>query len=320
MTARRVLVIWNPNAGTKAGLPTNLAGEPELREALEQAGVEFDLVRTDSGEAARTRVAAALDEGWDVIAAAGGDGTAYAIAIQLLRRGSDGPVLGLLPLGSAMNLARTLGIPHDVDAAARILADGEFRAIDVGSVRDRPFFEIVAIGLGAEALQRAQSIDRRRHWGAILEFVRLASRYRRTHIRLRLDDDRVVATRGLGLAVANAPTTGMHVAFAPDARLDDGLLEVVLHEGVGPWGLVATLLRAVVTRPRGRFRSWRTRRIAIEARRPLAVYADGQDIGTTPVTVSLDPAALRVVAPRIGERGDLPVIAGRSAPTGTAAP
>ena len=297
LPARRVLVIWNPNAGRKAGIPTNLAGEPEIRAALDRTGLTWELFASDSTAAAQHRVARALEEPWDAIAAAGGDGTAYAIATQLLGDRPHPPALGLLPIGSAMNLARSLDIPLDVDAAARILADGKVRRIDVGWVRGRPFFEIVAIGLGAEALERARAIDQRRHWGAILEFVRVAARYRRTRIELRVDEEQLVPTRGLGLAVANAPTTGMHVALAPDARIDDGQLDVVLHEGVGPWGLVGHLLRAIVSRPRGTFRSWRGRRVTITTRRPLAAYADGEDIGTTPIEVRIEPAALPVIGP-----------------------
>jgi diacylglycerol kinase (ATP) len=329
---RRVLVIWNPNAGTKAGLPTNLAGEPELRAALDAAGIEAELFRSTTSDAARDRVAAALTEGWDVIAAAGGDGTAHAIARQLLgatggalaaggpaRRSSGGggrdepepaagrdrPALGLLPLGSAMNLARAVAIPRDLGQAAAILASGPVRAIDVGIIGDGLFFEIVSIGLGAEALERAQSIDRRRHWGAILEFARLASRYRRTRLTLRLDD-RVLHSRALGLAIANGPATGMNLALAPDARIDDGRLDVIVHEGVSPSGLVAHMLHALVARPRGTFRTERATRVRVETRRPLAIYADGTDAGMTPVELGVWPDALAIVAPPAAEVSSTP--------------
>lgn len=305
-SGRRILVIWNPNAGSKAGVPTNLGGESDIRGAIARTGLNAELFESDSAETARDRVRAAIDRGdesFDVIAAAGGDGTAYSIARELMARtpapGADpaagGPALGVLPLGSAMNLARALHVPLDIDQAAGILAEGPIKAIDVGLVRGRPFFEIVSIGLAAEALERAQAIDRRRHWGAILEFARLASRYRRTRVRVTLDD-RLLRSRALGLAVANGPMTGMHLALAPDARLDDGVLDVVLYEGVGPSGLVAHMLRALVGRPDSTFRTDRGASVRIETRRRMAVYADGLDVGFTPVELSIRPGALRVVA------------------------
>jgi diacylglycerol kinase (ATP) len=124
--------------------------------------------------------------------------------------------------------------------------------------------------------------------------VRVAARYRRTRVALRLDD-RVLRSRALGLAVANGQETGMNLTLAPEASIDDGRLDVIIYEGVGASGLIAHLLHSLVTRPKGTFRTERATRIRIESRRPLAVYADGSDAGMTPVDLAIRPGALRIV-------------------------
>lgn len=291
---RRTLVIWNPQAGHKAGLPTNASDGHALRAALAEQGLAAEVFESPSAAAAVARATRAADDGVDVVAAAGGDGTAYAIAGTLLGRDT---ALGLLPTGSAMNLARALGIPRELGPAAAILRDGPISTIDVGAIRDRPFFEIVSIGLSAEALGRAQAVDRRRHWGAILEVVRLALRHRRTRMELELDEGSL-RTRAPAVAVANAPYTGLGLTLAPAARLDDGLLDVVVFEGVSPLGLLGHMVRvAGGRRPPSRFRYLRTARVSITSRRPLAVRADALDAGLTPVEITIRPAVLHVVVP-----------------------
>jgi diacylglycerol kinase (ATP) len=297
-TGRRMLVIWNPNAGSKAGLPTNSVGQDELRRVLEEANLDAELFESPSAEAAAERATAAADSGIDVVVAAGGDGTAHTIARCLLGRET---ALGLLPMGSAMNLARALGIPRELEGAATVLREGQVRSIDVGVVRDRTFFEIVSIGLTAEAFEQAQALDRQHRWRAILDLIRITARFRRTRVELELDDGRL-RTRALALAIANGPHTGYGLTLAPDALIDDGRLDVVIFEGDSPFGLIRHMARVAGGRePLTPVRHLRSSRVRITTRRSLAVRADSRDAGLTPVEVTLRAAALHVVAPDVPE-------------------
>jgi diacylglycerol kinase (ATP) len=291
---RRVLVIWNPQAGQKAGLPTNRNERESLESALGKQNLRAEIIESSSAEEGARLARQAADDGIEVVAAAGGDGTAHVVARELLGRDT---ALGLLPMGSAMNLARALGVPRELDQAAAVLASGRVRRIDVGMLGDRPFFEIVSIGLSAEAFARAQALDRLHRWGAIVDFIRLARGYRRTRIEIEVDDGRL-RTRGLAVAIANGPHTGYAVTLAPDAEIDDGRLEVVVFEGLSAWGLVRHMVSVAGGRPpTERFRRLRTRRAIVRAHRPLAVRADASDAGVTPVDIRIAPGALRVVAP-----------------------
>jgi diacylglycerol kinase (ATP) len=296
VSPRRILVIWNPTAGSKAGLPTNRSDGDDLRAALESLGndIDVELYESPSAEATVERVRRAIDEHVEIVAAAGGDGTAYAIARCLI--GTD-TALGLLPMGSAMNLVRTLELPRELPAAAAVLRDGAIRQIDVGLVREQPFFEIVSIGLSADAFEHAQAVDRRHDWGAVIDLLRLALGYRRTRVELELDDG-TLRTRALAVAIANGPYTGMGLTLAPDARIADGHLDVVVFDGLSPLGLLGHMVRVAGGRePPSRFRHLTTTRAVVRSHRPLPVRADAADADETPVEVKIQAGALRVVTP-----------------------
>jgi len=196
-----------------------------------------------------------------------------------------------------MNLARSLRIPRELDAAAAVIAAGHSRSIDVGDVGGRVFVEQVNVGLSAEAFARAQEIDRRR-WGAAIGLLGLLLRRRRTRIDLEVDGQRS-QTHALALTIANTPYTGMAIELAPDARLDDGHFDVVIYEGLSALGLARYMAATFGGRGEApaRFRTLRARQVRVEARRRLPVRYDAEDGGLTPVEVRIRPAALRIVVP-----------------------
>ncbi len=292
VTTGRMLIIWNPEAG---GGTENDVEERRtaIRDAIAGAGVDAELFESGSESESERRIDRALGERAGAIVAAGGDGTVRSVAFRLL--GQDMP-LGILPMGTAMNVARSLDIPLDLDEAAKVLAAGSVRAIDVGEVRGQPFLEIASIGLGADVLAQATHVGEGRFQGA-LELVRSAWRYRRTRVRLQLDG-REVRGHALMLAVANGPYTGRAINLAPDARIDDGKFDVLLYQGFGALGLTAHLARVLLGRPHDeRIRPYRAATVRVSTRRPLPVRLDSQDLGMTPVELVTRAGALRVIAP-----------------------
>jgi YegS/Rv2252/BmrU family lipid kinase len=294
VTAPRLMVIWNPGAGRKAGLTTNQASRDDLLALMHRHGLGDELFETPDARAGTERAAAAARSGYDVVVAAGGDGTAHSVAEGLF---ATRTALGILPIGSAMNLARVIGIPRDLEAAAAILAQGARASIDVGTIGGRTFHEIVSIGFGAEVFAHAQAVDRRRRWGAIAGLARLATTYRRTRIELQVDDQ-VVRTRAVAVVVANGPHTGLGLTLAPEASVRDGRLDVVVFEGLSAAGLLVHMVRAIGgRRPPSPFRVLRGRRVRVSTARPLAARADDADIGFTPLELGVRPSALQVIVP-----------------------
>src|SRR5215216_4602030 len=127
-------IIANPHAGRKAGLRTNAFGPSELQDVLARHGMEADLWPTERPDHATELARQAVHEGRPLAVAAGGDGTVAEVAAGLIGGNTS---LGILPLGSVMNLARMLGIPRDLEQAARVIKQGHAVRIDAGRATTR---------------------------------------------------------------------------------------------------------------------------------------------------------------------------------------
>ena len=193
-----------------------------LLELLPRHGLGDELIEPGSEQEAAEAATDAVDRGYDVVVAAGGDGTIGLIGRQLI---GTRTALGILPLGSVMNIPRMLGVPRDLEEAARILADGHVRSIDVGQVGDRIFYEAGSVGMHAAATRELPMVDKG-DYGAIVRSIVAAVRYRPSEMRIELDGDRTIETKALLVAVANGPFMGPGLPVAPEASLDDGLFDV----------------------------------------------------------------------------------------------
>ena len=291
---RRMRVIWNVNAGSKGGIPTNGVSEERIRELMARAGLGDELAPTGSAAEARAQAGDAASRGYDLVVAAGGDGTVGTVAERLL---GTRTALGILPLGSVMNIGRSLGIPRDLDEAAAVIATGSVRAIDVGEAAGKPFFEAASVGMNAAMFREAQRFETG-HWGSIGRTLWVAVRYRPARMSIDLEDGRI-RTRALMVTVANGPYTGAGMTVAPEARLDDGKFDVRVFRRFSK----LRLIRHLVSIAFGRYRyapevdTYRSRNVRIESASPLPARADSRDLGTTPVEFRVRPRALRVVVP-----------------------
>jgi diacylglycerol kinase (ATP) len=295
----RIRVLVNPNSGAKAGIPTNTAAEDDVRAAMETHFPDLgsDLVVTATEEEAIVATRDAVAEGYDVVVAAGGDGTVGTVACELLGKET---ALGILPLGSVMNVARMLAIPRDLEGAAAIVATGEVRTIDVGEAKGQIFFEGGSVGLNAAVFREAQQADSdNRRYRALWAALWVLLRYRPPRMVLHLDD-RVLTTRALAVGVANGPYSGLAFTVAPDAAIDDGKFDVVIFSRFSRTELIRHFISIAFGRRRysAKTATYRSSRVRIEGVHPLHCRADGHDLGFTPVDYVVRPGALRVVAPR----------------------
>ena len=290
-------MVWNVNAGNKAGVPVNRVGEEQLREIMAKFGLGDDLVSSQSEDDAIAATRDAVDQGYDTVVAAGGDGTVDTVAWELLHAET---ALGILPLGSVMNVVRSLGIPRELDGAAEVIAAGNVRTIDVGTAEGQPFLEMGSVGLNAAIFADAQRFDKG-HYGSFVDLLRTIARYRPARMEIRLDD-RVIRRRALMVAVANGPYGGLGFTFAPDARLDDGKFDVRVYSGFAKTELLLHLWSIMLGRRAysPKVSTYRSVQVKVDAKRPHPVRVDASDLGLTPVTFRVLAGALRVVAPPAG--------------------
>ena len=288
-----VPVIWNATAGQKAHGPLAPTDRPELERVLKEAGVDARIVPTESEKEAQQAIAREVDAGAKLIVAAGGDGTADVVAKELL----DKPVaLGILPLGSVMNIARMLGVPRDLAAAAKLLVEPREAVIDVAEANGEVYFEDASVGIQAAVFKHASEWEHG-DLGSVVRALRDAFRYRPRAMELKLDDGKVVQPRALMVTVSNAPYAGIGMTVAPDARLDDGQFDVVVWEHFSKPQLVRQLASISFGRRHSspHTSTYKSRAVQITADVPLPVRIDALQLGTTPLECRVRPGCLRVV-------------------------
>lgn len=291
---RRIRVIWNAKAGHTAGLPTG-AGEDELRRVMRKYRLGEDLVPTHSEEEAIAAAQEARERGYDTVVAAGGDGTFGLVAPHLLECET---AIGVFPLGTIMNVARQLGIPRNLEAAAAIVALGHTRRVDVGITGGEPFFESAAVGMNAAIFSGLSGIEEG-DWRALPRAVRLAFRYRPARVHVRLDRGQI-RTRALLITVSIGPYNAAGFTVAPDAKLDDGLFDITVFRHFSKLELFRHLISIAFGRRAysPHVKVYRSARVHIDGSRPLPARGDGRDLGATPMEFVIKPRALKAITPR----------------------
>ncbi|ADO08667.1 Probable lipid kinase yegS-like protein [Pantoea vagans C9-1] len=263
---------------------------------LAQAG--FTLLQPDEDETCSySQLIAAYAGRVDAVIVGGGDGTLNAAAPGLMQTGLP---LGILPLGTANDFARTLGIPASLEQAVKIIADGQLRAVDLGEVNQHLFLNVSSIGFSAE-LAHNLTAESKKRWGVggyALAALRLLRQSRPFNATLVHQGQRI-PIKTVQVSVGNGRFYGGGMTVEQRAAPDDGLLDVYSLELQHSWQLIA-LLPFLRRGTHGRWRNVRafnTTELTIETRRLHYINADGEIVGQTPAHFRLLTRALRVYAP-----------------------
>jgi YegS/Rv2252/BmrU family lipid kinase len=286
----RALLIRNPAAGRGRAQ----RAWPGILQKLE--GFDFDEVVTSRpGEA----IAIAENAKHPVVIACGGDGTVHEVVNGLMRGGAKA-VLGVIPAGSGDDFAKMLGNPLE-----KLLA-GKAKAVDIGRITAdgeiRYFANGMDIGFGAHGARNVASVPRfltglRAYLGAL---VLTLVRYPLLRVRMQVDDGPAAEVATVMTAVMNGSTFGGSFRVCPEARADDGLLDLLIVDPVGRLeilGLVPKILRGTHAGD-PRLKLLRAKRVRIESEAPLLVEADGEIAfaAARRLEIELLPGALRVLA------------------------
>jgi YegS/Rv2252/BmrU family lipid kinase len=291
MIEKPVCLIVNPSAG--GGRTARLL--PAVEAALRGHGIAFRVERTHSIEHARELARSTIEAG-ELAAAMGGDGLLGAIAGEL--RGTDS-VLAVLPGGRGNDFARKLGLGSDPVAACDVLAEGREQRVDVADIDGRAFLGIASSGLDSDAGDIANAT--RLKLGQLVYLyatLRAVRAWRPARWEVLIDGEPHSFT-GYSVAVCNSGVFGGGMFLAPDAKLDDGMLDVVTIGDISKRKYLGSLPKvftgAHVREPGVEI--VRCREVAFHADRPFNVQADGDPIADLPATVRVQPGALRVMVP-----------------------
>jgi diacylglycerol kinase (ATP) len=310
---QRALLIVNSKSGPNR---ESLLRTRELVDLLAAYNVVADVrIKLHKSQAAKEARQAA-QAGFDLVIAAGGDGTVEAVARGLV---GTQTALGIIPLGTYNNIAHCLGVPTEVEEACALIASRSPRPIDVGEVeargmrKPRTFLEVATVGLGALLTPLGQHVEKGRFAQAV-ELVPDVVGMEPTGILMQLDDaPSPWWAHALLLTISNTPRAGAALQLAPDARVDDGLLDVVIYEGLEQAELVGRILdikNGTVAQDNGP-RATRARTIEVHAQQPLAVAADSKLLGVTPARFTIRTGALLAI---VGHGPGLARPAGRAVP------
>jgi len=273
------------------------SGDADLQPALDilrrDGPVEMRAVDGTGDVAAQVDAACTPDV--DRLVVAGGDGTVNAAVRAAMRTRAP---LGILPIGTANDLARTLQVPAAIEEAAAVIAAGRTRAIDVGRVNG--VFFLNAAGLGfSTALKAELSPALKRWWGPLAYPIGVLSRWRRHRpFTVRIEGDTTRRARAMQVTIANGRYYGGGMAAHEAARIDDGLLDVVI---LRPRPLWRYALSAASIR-RGTYEqapviTLRTHALRLSTKRPRPVATDGEITTATPAMFEVLQGAIRVFVP-----------------------
>ncbi len=293
------LIIVNPASGGGRAL----AAEPLVASYLAAQSKRAKFVHSRSSENIRELASNGAARGFRYVVALGGDGAFHHVVEGV--RGTDA-IAGFFPAGNGNDIARDLGIPADAVSAAAAFCHSIPRAVDMVRVQFRDgriahFIGVGGMGLDAEAAHFANT--QFKSWPGVTRYLAgaLWTFFRKPAFELEAElDGTRCAGRSIFAAVANGTSYGSGVRIAPDAKMDDGWLEVVLVGDVA-WSRLVEAIPIVLTTGDLRFdevKRFRCRRVLLQANRTVKVHGDGELLGESPAEFEILPRATRVMVPR----------------------
>lgn len=298
----KTLVIFNPGAGQRNA-------RRELEKALgllAKRGWEVAQRETRGKGDALRYAQEAVSSGCEAVIVAGGDGTVNEVVNGLV--GSD-VVLGVLPLGTGNVWAREIGMPFATPlrpphllAGAQTLAEGLIYAADLGQAGERAFLLWAGVGFDAQVVENLNP-RLKRYLGPlayILSGLSIARNSPGTPVTLTIDGEEI-SRKVLFIEISNVRLYAAILPLAPEACLDDGLLEITIFKGEGILALIRHFLKMLICRHLGdpQVERLKGKRVRLTAASPLPVQVDGDYLGTTPLECTVLPQALRVIIPEI---------------------
>lgn len=289
---RRIVFIVNPKAGTNM--------QKHFRDSVDQylnhKKFEYGIWETEQEGHAAILAEKAIAEGYEIVVAVGGDGSINEVASSLVGKEA---ILGIIPAGSGNGLAMHLGYGRDIDEAIKKLNTAEVRTIDCGAMNGRPFINIA--GVGFDGL--VSNLMKGSHWRGFLPYflksVEAGLSYTPRECRIELDD-KVLNFKCFAISIANGPMYGYNFQIAPDARIDDGLFEVVILKDAPLWqyfAAVPSMLNSKIYDAEF-VEHYASRRVIISAEGENHVHLDGEGMVVEgDLLFEMKPAALNVLVP-----------------------
>jgi diacylglycerol kinase (ATP) len=252
----------------------------------------------------------AIKDGYDVIIAMGGDGTLGAVVRGIARSKVS---LGIIAAGTENDIARSLGIPEDLKKACDLIASGHIRKLDMGEVSTKKnkkfyFFMLTAIGLTATVFPMIKEVPEGKFSGIQDAITTLLKFDSKPTVFLTLDDESKIEVESMLVTIANTPIIGLKNLVAPNASMDDGLLDVAVYPNYSKAELLAYFAKTAYegTTADRTIQRYQARKIKVKTSPKLDVAAEGIVLGKGTARIKVLKRALRVIAPEPGAGAEKP--------------
>ncbi len=283
------LVILNPAADSERALRKRAQVESLARDCVVCA-----TTRTGEAELMARR---GVEEGFEKIVAAGGDGTINEVVNGLA---DTGVTLGLLPIGTMNVFATELGLPiHDLEFCWRIITGDSTRSVDLPKANQKFFVQLAGVGLDAQVVKETSS-QLKRNFGPLSYLISAAQIAARQPPKLFIQSEDASIDEGSFVLVGNGRLYGGRFPFFKHAVIDDGLLDVIVFKRLGYLEIIKYLQDVIFSSdirvPEIEY--FQTRRLRVESDQSVPVELDGELVGNCPVDFSLQERSLRVLVPK----------------------
>lgn len=311
----RVKLIANPGAGKASESADNLK---LVTGYLEKSGLKVDVAFAKPKEKATPITKQAVKDGYKIVIAMGGDGT-----IEAVMRGMIGGKarLGIIPAGTENNIAMSLGIPKDLEEACALIASKNTRKLDMGQVTTSKgkkfvFFEMATIGLSAVIYPDAVKVASGKLSNIKDAVMTLIHQETRPTLSLTMNDESKIEVETMLVMVSNTPVFGKNFMVAPDASMQDGLLDISVYPDFSKGELLRYYAAVMDGGYSGdkKVQHYQARKLKVKASPKLDVMADGVALGKGTVTITVRPGAVRVIAtekvsgPEIPQKGAVEIL------------
>jgi len=300
VTIKRARLIYNPTSGREE-IKRRL---PDILQKLDRGGIEASCHATESEGDATLAAAEAVDRGFDMVIAAGGDGTLYEV-INGMANKPNRPPLGILPLGTTNDFARALGIPKHWEYACDLITQQYTQTVDLGRANQRYFINIAGGGSLTELTYEVPSklktmIGQLAYYMKGLEKM---TRLRPTMLRLEAKEIGEIHEEIMLFLICNSNSVGGFEKLAPSASLSDGLFDVIVLRKCN----LAEFIRIASLALRGEHLNdphlihFQTNQLKVTTPDYVQLNLDGEYGGTLPCTFTLLPSHLQIFVDEAGQ-------------------
>ncbi len=291
-------LIANPAAGQ---VQKEAALMVDVTDYLASQGIQVDVALAHPIREATRAAKKAVKDGYDLIISMGGDGTLGAVIRGMV--GAKVP-LGIIAAGTSNDFARSLGIPEDVRKACELIVSGQPRKLDLGRLRTKKtdrfdFFMVTTIGIVSTVFPMVKNVPEG-EYAHVMDALRTLFRFNSTpSVFLSLDGQPEFEVKTMLVTITNTPLIGLHNLVAPDASVQDGLLDVSVYPGFSKADLLAYFAKTAEENGPAdeKVQRYRAAKIKIRTDPKLDIAAEGLLMGKGKAWIKALPGAIRVITP-----------------------